>query len=450
MEGLLAPEQVFHISCDLSNAAGEMRTLDDKPLAMKDKKVYKGVEVVLEPCDYVNTGFFQVKNGKWANGAVVLYRSSVPGQKARIITDNPWHAIHVKPGGLGYDEDGTAQIGGRFHTELIDVEFENSADRPQKKGALHVEVFPTADEKVLATVVVRDSKFFGAKNGSFMSTGASMFYAENSEFGRDRGNNSNQEHAIYFNGILVTHLKDVLVFGDRAKGSVGGHQLKDKSVLRILENVTLSNDGGVQHPSPMPLGDFTAWSWTWSDGLNLSRIEPIDERPPTLIDLRRRYYAHGERVSLPWLSAEGWEMPMAPGECHGDVADNVYLHVFRDTAVDSFKQEPFVVRDQGAWATTFEPKGAGVEPANSYEDVMAHPRRNRSLTVTYDTEGTVDEGASAEGYWYEKDNPLVYTCNDPADLAPAVAELANDRDKFIMHALRLLHEANDRKIPLGL
>lgn len=448
MEGLYEPQLRFHISCALSNAAGELRTLDNEPAEVPKQRVHVGVEFVYEPCEYRGMGPGKLRNGKWAAGAVVLHRSSVPGEKARFVTDNPWSKLSIRPGSLGYDLAGEQQPGGRFHAEVVDIELINTADRPQAKGGIQFEVFPTAQSGSFATFVVRGGRFEGGKNGLFAPTGMSMIYAENSSFGRNTGNDVNQTHATYINGALLSHFKDVLFYGDRAKGSYGGHQLKDKSAIRILENVTLDNSGGVQDDSPMPLADFTSWGWTWSDGLSLVRREPRKPRE-ALIDFRRRYYVDGRRLSLPWDTAAGWRMPTAPGDCSGDVADDVYLHVLHNTSVESFQQEAYAVRLHGAFATKFKQKGyGGVTPDMDHADVMANPRRNRAMSISFNSAGTIDTLSSPTGYWYKKENPPAYSCDDPEKLHPDVAALASDRDAFIRHALRKMDEANGGTIPL--
>lgn len=443
MDGLLPVRQTILLDCRRSNAAGEYRTRRGRP-ADFGAGPHGSYEIIFEAfeergCVFTDIGFpVPPREGRddYRDGAQIIYRSSVPGSPAKIVSGNMWHNIHLKvPHRL---------LAGRFHIELRDIDFEATSRKTQKKGALQWEVYPPADSGKLATLVVRRSSFQGQKNGLFATTGASMLYAEDSQFGRNLGKNVGQVHAAYVNALISSHFRNVRFYGARAGGRRGGHQLKDKSILRILEDVTLDNRGSDADPSPMPLADFTAWGWTWSDGLTLIRERPARERPPTLIDLRRRYYADGRRLSLPWPSAEGFEMPFAPGEC-GPLPEGVYLHVFRGTKVASYNREPFIVRNQGTWATSFDPKGyGGVEPANSYSDVMANPRRNRTMVLTFDTTGNVDRGSSPEGYWYERPSPPAYVCDDPVDLSSPLAALAGDRDRFIRTALEKIDAANGR------
>lgn len=435
MTGLRPPEVVLHVRCDESIAAGK-HVFADGEKAPWNNYSKGGVEIVYQafddtgaPCVYPFAPWTPTRGGganEWPDGSQFIYRSAVPGHRVTFRSDSQWAKMHFKP--YKFDDR-------RFHFEISDIELDFPG-AVNAMGALHLEAVPT--QEALLTAVVRRSRLTGGRNALFAPSGQTMVYVEDSQIGINVGDSVEQEHAIYLNGLLSAHFVDSTVFGQKAKGIYGGHQLKNKSYLTILENVTLDNSGGTADPSNRPLYDGSAWGFTWASGLELVRQQTSGATREMLIDLRRDHYQTYSGAQVPWDNAAGWEMPS--DDCSGDVAGEVYLHVFHDTKVDSFQAEEDVLRIDGAFDMV---TGAYRGEGTSYEDVMANPRRNRAMSLSFNAEGDFERFSSPVGYWYQKPkHPKVYACDDP-QLAPSVANLANDRDAFISHALDLWSQAND-------
>ncbi|MGB7406370.1 MAG: hypothetical protein WA906_11820, partial [Pacificimonas sp.] len=360
MTGLLPPKHEFYVLCEESIEAGREVLTDGKKLPWGNYSG-GGVEMVYEaraddgsPCVY-NFAPWTPTMGSgrnaWPSGSQFHWKSSERGVRVTFRTDSDWATLRFRPG---------KSEGKRFHFEVTDFDLDfHGAIQPH--GALWLESYPTASEGGLSSLVVRNSRVTGGKNALFVPSGASMLYVEDSEIGRNVGRHVDQQHPVYLNGTLVAHFKDTLVFGDHAVPSAGGHILKLKSALRLLENVTLDNGGGLAVPTDRPLADFSGHGWTWSENLNLIRRASPGSTRPTMVDVRRDRYLSG-RMKGPWPDAKGFTMPTELGDCSGDVADQVYLHVFKDTVTSSEVKEPNVFRMAGLVDVEFE----GIHPRTSH------------------------------------------------------------------------------------
>lgn len=448
MDHLIQTSQFyFEISCSLSNAAGELRTKNNTRPEMSNASVYTGVTFVYEaPCTYGNMEPGGIRNWKWAAGSQVIHRTSVRGQKAIFITNNPWHALHVNPGTVGVildtQGDPTDKLGGRFHTEITDIEFYNSSGEPMRMGSLHFEVFPSADSGVLATLVVRDSKFGGGKNALFMPSGSVMLYAVNSEFSRSHGTNVDQEHVIYINGILMSHFENTKIYGDRGSGPYGGHQLKVKSGIVVLESVSLSNGGGDYQASNRPLYDGAAQAYVWSENLSLERVA-TDTPRDSLVDLRRTAYT-SSLLKWPMETALGADMGIAAPGCARvkPEFDEYYLQVFKKTVVKSAYAEKSVFRQNGFIDTII----GSSDGATSYEEAIANPTRNRAWLFSFDTQHQA-ERITQDAFFYLQPDVATYHCENPS-LPAGLKTLVDDKTKFIAYALYRFQLANPGMYPL--
>ncbi len=437
---LIAPVLTANVLCDESIAAGKEVLAGGSDLPSNDYSrggvhmIYEARDDAGKPCVYPFVPWMpRPGSGKnaWETGSQFVWRSSEAGTRVTFKSDSQWAAMNFKTG----QSDGK-----RYHMEVVDLDLDFTGS-VQPSGALWFQSYPDGASGGLSSLVIRNSRITGGKNALFAPSGAIMIYAEDSEIGRNLGINIDQEHAIYLNGVLTSHFKDTLIFGQRASSGAGGHILKAKSAVRILENVTLDNGGGVLDPTNRPLGDFSGFGWTWSDGLNLIRRAPTGDYRPVLVDMRRDYY-FGKRLNLPWSTAAGWEMPTAPGDCSGNVANDVYLHVFRDTVVNSEVSEESVFRMSGV----VDIKHSGIHGKTSHAEIVANPRRNRGMLLSFNTQHEAD-AVTADGYFYLKPAYQTYHCEN-GKLAPKVAALAGDRDAFVNHALKLINAANGNAIPL--
>ncbi|MBZ6377924.1 hypothetical protein B5C34_02425 [Pacificimonas flava] len=434
--GLLAPPLRYFISCENSNRAGELRTLADRPVDPPSRGLLRGMEFVYEPCLYDGIAPARVPRGQWADGAQVIHRSALAGDPARFRLERGG-SLRINPGRVGVNKFDV----GRFHAEVSDIEVDvpNSAD----SGALWFEVFPSATDDVLTTLVVRDSSFSGARNAFFVPPGATMLYIERSRFGPNGGSDYDQEHTIYLNGIVSAHFVDSVIFGQQAKGSIGGHLLKARPALTILENVAFDTGGSPTTPSNRPMADLPTLGWIWAEDLAFRRRQP--DSPTTrnaVIGLRRDRYVGGRgargRVQVPWPTAADWEMPMAPGECDEDVSEDVYLQVFRGVRIESHRMEPFGIRQSGFVDTEFN----GLKPVTSKEELLGHPRRNRALTLYGSVTGDIRAPAAAQGYFGSTWGPPSYVCpiSDVTNLN--MIRVVRSQDAFVETALRKISLAN--------
>lgn len=417
-DDLLPPTRTLHVRCDESIAAGKNVLAEGESFPWERysrggiEMIYEARDDAGEPCVYPFTPWtprIGAGANDWPDGSQFIWRSDEPGTQVTFRHDGEWARLAFQPW----------TVTGRMHVELSDI----AIDFPkavQAMGALHLEAVPK-DEGLL-TVVIRRSNLTGGKNPLFIPSGRTMVYIEDSEIGANVGTNVDQEHGTYINGILSLHAVDSTWFGQKASGSFGGHQLKNYAYLTILENVTLDNGGGRGAASNRPLYDGSSYGFTWVDGLTLIRRSTEDPRD-TLVDLRPAHYHKGRErgrneadgeVELPWLKVGDWRMP--EDDCPTSAVDQVYLHVFRDVDVESFRREPHAVLMQSV-----------------YENWPALDADNRAQRAMLWYGDGVD--VSPVGFRYLPTNPgpipSVYACPLPDD-AP---RLLTDRDAFIRHAL---------------
>ena len=338
-------------------------------------------------------------------------RSSVPGRRVTFRTGNPWATINPRMFDIGRQ---------RVHFEMRDIELDFPG-AVQPMGALHLEALG-ATAPGLFTAVVRRSRLYGGKNALFAPGGQTMLYVEDSEIAGNVGTNVDQEHGTYINGILVSHMRNSSWRGQLGwKDVASGHQLKDKAYLRIYENVTVSNrTNGTPPsapPSAMPLVDISAFGFTWANGLHLVRLAPLQAAREGLVDLRTEI-VYGEKGLYPWplLADRSWRMPASPLAALG----RVYLSVFQNTTVESFRTEPYVF-NQRLQGTRLLP-GTSTVAGND----QTTPAQQRMVSLAFHTSGRL-----ARAY-----APTGWTFTDPA--LPPEARWVTDRDAFIRHALGLI------------
>ena len=187
--------------------------------------------------------------------------------------------------------------------------------------------------------------------------------------------------------------------------------------MRIYENVTVTNLPNGAEASAMPLIDASAYGFTWANHLRLFRVAPKQAPRDALVDLRTDML-YGAPANYPWnvLATPGWRMPPSPLAA----LDKVYLSVFQDTYVRSFRSEPYVfaLRRQG---TNFAAGGTHVEG-----DLLTSAGQQRTVSLAFRTTGNLQR-AYAPGGW---------TFSDPH--LPPGAAWVTDRDAFIRHALGLI------------
>lgn len=412
MQGLRRPANRFFVKCDASQAAGR-EVYQGNDVASLYGRAEGGLEFVYEardragrPCVYPFAPSLPDIVGN-LDGTQYIFRSSVPGERVTFRSADQWATLRMRALDMGRS---------RIHFEMRDVEL----DFPgaiQPMGALHLETYGGAPPG-LFTAVIRRSKLFGGKNALFVPSGETMVYAEDSEIAGNVGTNADQEHSTYINGTLVSHFRNVRWQGQQGWSNVAsGHQLKDKAYLRIYENVTVSNAPGRGPPSAMPLIDATSFGFTWANNLTIERVPSPQEPRDGLVDLRSEIlYGNPQHYPWPVIATADWRMPpLALG-----VLDNVYLSVFFNTEVRSFRNEPYVFALRSC--------GRGFEPgtATIVGEGFTLRAEQRAVSLAFGTRGTFGKVYSSDGWTYV--NPRL------SDSALWVA----DRDAFIRHALGLI------------
>lgn len=412
MQGLRAPAVTLRIRCDASRAA-RREVYAGRSAESLYGRVEGGFEFIYEaydgagrPCVYPFAPWMPQITGS-TQGTQYIFRSSVPGVPVTFRTDDAWASINLRLFDLGPQ---------RVHFEMRDI----ALDFPgavQPRGAVHLEVLGVTRPGLL-TAVIRRAKIFGGKNALFVPGGQTMVFIEDSEIRGNVGDNVDQEHSTYINGTLVSHLRNSVWYGQKGWIDVAsGHQLKDKAYLRIYEDVTVANLPNATTPSAMPLVDVSAFGFTWSNNLRLKRVPPAQAPRDALVDLRTEI-VYGAPENYPWniMVSPEWRMPAAPLAA----LDQVYLSVFHNTVVESFRAEPYVFR--------LGMQGLGVEPGTP--TVVGNERTTRAqqrmVSLAFNTRGTLRKVYSPEGW----------TFTDP--LLPPEAQWVLDRDAFIRHALGLI------------
>lgn len=412
MQGLRAPAVTLRIRCDASRAAGREVYAGPSAESLYGRVeggyefIYEALDSAGQPCVYPFAPWMPQITGA-TQDTQYIFRSSVPGVPVTFRTNDVWATINPRMFDLG------AQ---RVHFEMRDIALD-FPDAGEVKGAVHLEVLGVT-RPGLVTAVIRRAKIFGGKNALFVPGGQTMVYIEDSEFRGNVGDNVDQEHSTYINGTLVSHLRNSVWYGQKGWIDVAsGHQLKDKAYLRIYEDVTVANLPGATVPSAMPLVDISAFGFTWSNNLRLKRVAPTQAPRDALVDLRTEI-VYGAPENHPWniMASPDWRMPAAPL----GALDQVYLSVFHNTVVESFRAEPYVFR--------LGMQGLGVEPGTP--TVIGQDRttkaQQRMLSLAFNTRGTLRKVYSPEGWTYA----------DPA--LPPEAAWVHDRDAFIRHALGLI------------
>jgi hypothetical protein len=408
MQGLRRPAVKLFVKCDASRAAGH-EVYAGRGAGQADggfDLTYEAADSAGRPCVYPFIPALPQIVGN-LQGTQYLLHSSVPGQRVTFRHPDQWAGIDLKLGDFGRQ---------RVHFEMSDVELDFPG-AVQMKGALHLEGYGGTGPG-LFTAVIRRSKIFGAKNALFVPGGQTMLYIEDSELAGNVGTNVDQEHTTYINGILVSHFRNSVWHGQRGwADQASGHQLKDKAYLRVYENVTVANTPNGGPPSAMPLVDISAFGFTWANGLRLKRLAPAQTVRDTLVDLRTEI-VYGAPGTYPWpvMADPAWRMPAAPL----GALDKVYLSVFLNTAVDSFRTEPYVF--------ALRPQGTNLVPGGNVVEGNSRTSRSqqRMVSLAFHTTGRIARVYSNEGWTY----------TDPQ--LPPGAGWIMDRDAFIRHALGLI------------
>ncbi|WP_421839769.1 hypothetical protein [Novosphingobium sp.] len=412
MQGLRRPANRFFVKCDASQAAGR-EVYQGNDVASLYGRAEGGLEFIYEardragrPCVYPFAPNLPSIVGN-LDGTQYIFRSSVPGERVTFRSGDQWAVLRMRALEMGRS---------RIHFEMRDIEL----DFPgaiQPMGALHLETFGGAPPG-LFTAVIRRSRLFGGKNAIFVPSGETMLYAEDSEIEGNVGTNNDQEHSTYINGTLVSHFRNVSWKGQLGWSNIAsGHQLKDKAYLRVYENVRVSNAPGRGSPSAMPLIDATSFGFTWANNLRIDRVAPLQEPRDALVDLRSEIlYGNPQHYPWPVIATSEWRMPPAAL----GALDQVYLSVFFNTEVHSFRTEPYVfaLRPWGRGFTPGTPTIAG--------EGLTTRAEQRAVSLAFGTRGTFSKVYSADGWTYA--NPRL------ADDMLWVA----DRDAFIRHALGLI------------
>lgn len=413
MQGLKRPAHKFLVKCEASRRAGREVYAGASPQSIGGR-VEGGYEIVYEandaagkPCVFPFSPSMPQVIGSLNNTQYIL-RSSVPGRQVTFRTRDEWGSIGVRLLDFGRQ---------RVHFEMRDIAVDFPA-AVQAKGAVHLETFG-GQAPGLFSAVIRRCKVFGGKNGLFVPGGQTMLYVEDSEFNGNIGGNVDQEHTTYINGILVSHLRNSVWRGQHAwADQASGHQLKDKAYLRVYENVTVSNTPNGGPPSAMPPVDISAMGFTWSNNLRIVRLAPQQAVRESLVDLRSEII-YGAPGMYPWnpLVDARWRMPAQPLS----VLDQVYLSVFFNTRIESFRTEPFVFapRPQGTHVD-------GTIPPNIRGNESTSPAQQRQVSLAFNTMGRFTRTYGKPGWTFV--NPAL----------PAAAMWVSDRDAFIRHALKLI------------
>lgn len=412
MTGLRAPAIRLLVKCDASRAAGQEVYAGRDAASLYGRAdggfefVYEALDSAGQPCIYPFSPWMPQIVGE-LDGTQYILRSSIPGRRVTFRSADPWATINLRLFAVGRQ---------RVHFEMRDIELDFPG-AVQSRAALHLEVVDTATPG-LFTAVVRRSKIFGGKNGLFVPSGQTMLFIDDSDIAGNVGTNVDQEHTTYINGTLVSHFRNSIWRGQLAwKDIASGHQLKDKAYLRIYENVTVSNRPNTSTPSAMPLVDASSFGFTWSNNLRLERVAPAQSPRDALVDLRSEIvYGPPENYPWPLLVTPGWRMPADPLAA----LDKVYLSVFLNTTVHSFRTEPYVfaLRPQG---TNLVPGTVTVEG-----NERTVPAQQRMVSIAFNTTGTLRRPYSPEGW----------TFADPE--LPATSQWVTNRDAFIRHALGLI------------
>ena len=412
MAGLRRPAVQLFIKCDASRAAGH-EVYAGRDAASLYGRVEGGFEFVYEaldgaghPCVYPFAPW-QPQIAGPLQGTQYIFRSSIPGQRVTFRTRNPWATIDLRLLDIGRN---------RVHFEMRDIELDFPG-AVQPMGALHLEAFG-GTRPGLFTAVIRHSRIYGGKNALFVPGGQTMLYIEDSDIAGNVGNEPDQQHTTYINGTLVSHFRNSVWHGQRAwEDKASGHQLKDKAYLRVYENVTVSNQPAGSTASAMPLIDASAYGFSWARNLRLIRLAPAQAPREGLVDLRTEII-YGAPGNYPWnlLANPDWKMPENPLMA----LDKVYLSVFLDTSVHSFRTEPFIfaLRRQG---TGLVPGGKAVAGAE-----RATLAQQRMVSLAFHTTGQMARVYSRGGWAFA----------DPA--LPPQDQWVTNRDAFIRHALRLI------------
>ncbi len=412
MQGLRRPANRFVVKCDASQAAGR-EVFQGSDVASLYGRAEGGLEYVYEardragrPCVYPFAPNLPDITGN-LDGTQYIFRSSVPGERVTFRSGDQWAALRLR---------GLDMAQSRIHFEMRDI----ALDFPgaiQPMGALHLETYGGVPPG-LFTAVIRRSLIFGGKNAIFVPGGETMLYAEDSEITGNVGTNTDQEHSTYINGTLVSHFRNVHWQGQLGWSNIAsGHQLKDKAYLRIYENVSVSNAPGRGSPSAMPLIDATSFGFTWANALRIDRVPPLQEPRDVLVDLRSEIlYGNPQHYPWPVIATSEWRMPPAALKA----LDQVYLSVFFNTEVRSFRNEPYVF--------ALRPWGRGFEPGTATIAGAAFTTRDeqRAASLAFGTHGTFGKVYSGDGWTFV--NPRL------SDDMLWVA----DRDAFIRHALGLI------------
>ena len=412
MQGLRRPAHRLTVKCDASQRAGR-EVWGGRDASYLGGRAEGGFEIVYEardaagrPCVYPFAPWFPQIVGS-LHGTQYIVRSSIPGERVTFRTNDQWASLTLR----------LLEIGNaRIHFEMSDI----NLDFPgaiQPKGALAIDAYDGVRPGLL-TAVVRRSKIFGGKNALFAPSGQTMLYIEDTDLTGNVGTNVDQEHVTYLNGILVSHMRNSSWSGQRTwRNIASGHQLKDKAYLRVYENVTLTNAPNGGAPSAMALADISSFGFTWTNGLHLKRLEPAQTVRDTMVDLRSEI-VYAQPWVYPWnlFADPRWRMPAAPLQA----LDQVYLSVFMNTTVESFRTEPYVfaLRPIG---TNFEPGKTTVQG----NEITTRPQQ-RMVSLAFGTTGDFSRVYSNQGWTYA----------DPK--LPQGAEWVADRDAFIRHALGLI------------
>jgi len=412
MQGLRAPAVKLRIRCDASRAARREVYAGPSAESLYGRVeggfefIYEAYDSAGQPCVYPFAPWMPQIVGS-TQGTQYIFRSSVPGVPVTFRTDDAWASINLRLFELGPQ---------RVHFEMRDI----GLDFPgagEAKGAVHLEVLDVT-RPGLITAVIRRARIFGGKNAIFVPGGETMMYIEDSEIRGNVGDNVDQEHSTYINGTLVSHFRNSVWYGQKGWVDIAsGHQLKDKAYLRIYEHVTVANLPNATTPSAMPLVDISAFGFTWANNLRLKRVPSAQQVRDTLVDLRTEI-VYGAPDHYPWniMVSPEWRMPPAPLAA----LDQVYLSVFQNTVVDSFRTEPYIF--------ALRPQGLGVEPGTPTVMGNEHTTRaqQRMVSLAFNSRGTFRKPYSPEGWTYA----------DPQ--LPDDARWVLDRDAFIRHALGLI------------
>lgn len=412
MQALRPPAVTLRVRCDASRAAGREVYVGPSVESLGGRVeggfefIYEAYDGAGQPCVYPFAPEMPQIVGQ-TNGTQYIYRSSVPGVPVTFRTNDAWATINPRLFDLGPQ---------RIHFEMRDI----ALDFPgagEAKGAVHLEVLGVT-RPGLITAVLRRTRIFGGKNAIFVPGGETMVYVEDSEIRGNVGDNVDQEHGTYINGTLVSHIRNSVWYGQKGWVDIAsGHQLKDKAYLRVYEDVTVANLPGVTTPSAMPLVDISAFGFTWANNLRLKRVPPAQAARDGLVDLRTEI-VYGAPQHYPWniMVSPDWRMPPAPLAA----LDQVYLSVFQNTVVESYRAEPFVFR--------LGMQGLGVEPGTPtvIGQDWSSKAQQRMVSLAFNTRGTMRRAYSPDGW----------TFVDPQ--LPQEAQWVRDRDAFIRHALGLI------------